>query len=136
MTVHPYPRCFYDLAPLGTRHSLERTPEGRAASRFDLEERDQMTAPGDHIQLNAADAKPMRDHFPAASLEIADRLLFAGEPPLVPGVGPIRWITVNAAGHAQEPSTPLFTAVTENVPEGRNISRFRPLVRFLLPRAP
>src|SRR5438874_5505628 len=123
VTVHPHPRRFHYLAPLGTRYRLERTPECRAAAGFDLEERNQMTSPGDHVQLDAADPKPMRDDLPASGLEVTDRLLLAGEPPLMPRVAPIRRIAMNAAGHAQEGSAPRSSDITETPPLGANISQ-------------
>ena len=61
-----------------------------------------MTAPGDQVQLDAADAKAMRDDLPAAGLEITDRLLFTGKAALVARVGPVRWIAVNAARHDEK----------------------------------
>ena len=48
-----------------------------------------MAAPGDQVQLDATDPKPMREDFPAARLEVTDRLLFTGEPPLMPRVAPV-----------------------------------------------
>jgi len=45
-----------------------------------------MTAPGDQVQLDPADAKAMRDDLPASRLEVADRLLLPREPALMPWV--------------------------------------------------
>jgi len=102
ITVHPNARRFYYFSPLGPCDSLERTPESRSAPSFDLDEGNQMTAPDHQVQLDSANAKAVRDDFPPAALEIPHRLLFAGEPPLMPGVAPIRWIAMNAARHSDK----------------------------------
>jgi len=73
VAVHPNARGFHDFSPFGTGHRLEGTPERRATTGFDLEERDEMTSPGDQVQLDPADAKAMRDDFPATTLQKADR---------------------------------------------------------------
>jgi len=47
-----------------------------------------MTSSGHEIQLDSADAKAMRDDFPATTLQKADRLFFTGKTTLVARVRP------------------------------------------------
>ncbi|HLQ16804.1 MAG TPA: hypothetical protein VK256_13230 [Candidatus Eisenbacteria bacterium] len=61
-----------------------------------------MPSAGDQVELDSADAKAVRDDFPAAALEIPHRVLFTGEPSLMTRIGPVRWITMNAAGHSDK----------------------------------
>ena len=115
MAVHPDPRRLHDFPPLGTGHCLEWTPKCCAPPSLDLNKGDQTTAPSDQVQFDAADAKPVRDDFPASRLEVPDRLFLPVETPLVPRVRPIRWIAMNAARHAQEPSIRSCPDITGSV---------------------
>ena len=100
--IHPDPRCLHDLAPLGTRDRLERAAEGRPAPRFDLDEGDDVPAPGDEVELDAAHPKAVRHDLPTSALEITDRLLFTGDAEAMAWIAPIRGIAVNATRHAAE----------------------------------
>lgn len=100
--IHPDPRRFHYLPPLGARDRLKRAAECHPTARFDFEEGNEVTAPGDEIQLDATDPKAVRYDLPALALEIANRLLFTGEATTVAIVGPIVGIAVNAARHAAE----------------------------------
>lgn len=102
VSVHPDPCRFHYLSALRTSHGFERASKCRAAPGFDLDEGNQMPSPGHQIQLDAADPKAMRNDIPATTLEKADGKLFAGEAPLMTGIGPARWIAVNTARHALE----------------------------------
>jgi hypothetical protein len=102
MTVHPDPRDFHDFPPLGTGHRFERASERPIPPRLDLEKGDQVAPTRDEIQLDPADAKAVSKNLPPPALEIPDRLLFAGETPLMSRVAPIRWITMKAAGHGDK----------------------------------
>src|SRR5205085_949088 len=75
------------------------TSKGHSAPRLHLDEGDQMPAPGDEVELDAAYAKAVRDDVPTLRLEKTDGLLFTGQPALMAGICPIRWIAVNAARH-------------------------------------
>ena len=61
-----------------------------------------MTSSGHQVQLDSADAKAVSDNVPTAALEIPDGVLFTGEPSLMSRIGPIRWITMNAARHGDK----------------------------------
>src|SRR5437764_697105 len=99
VAIHPNARRPDDFAPFGARYRLERTPKGHSAPRRHLDEGNQMPAPGDEIELDAAYAKSVRDNVPTLRLEKTDGLLFTGQPALMAGICPIRWIAVNAARH-------------------------------------
>src|SRR5207237_7278749 len=99
VAIHPNARRLDDFSPFGARHRLERTSKGHSAPRLHLDEGDQMAAPGDEVELDAAYAKAVRDDVPTLRLEKTDGLLFTGQPALMAGICPIRWIAVNAARH-------------------------------------
>src|SRR5712691_3572414 len=98
-SVHPDPRRLHDLAALGAGDRFEWAAERRVATSFDFEEGDQVAAACDEVQLDPADAKPVRDDLPPTALQKAHRLFLAGEPTLVPRVSPVRWIAVHPARH-------------------------------------
>ncbi len=96
-SVHPDPRRFHYFPPLGAGDRFERAPERRAAPGFDLDEGNQLTSSGHQVQLDSADAKAMGNDVPATALEKPNRVFFTGEAALVPRIGPIRGIAMNAA---------------------------------------
>jgi hypothetical protein len=100
--IHPDARCFHYFSPLGARHRFERAAERRVAARFHFEERDQVSAPRNEIELDSPHAEAVGDKLPTAALQKPDRLLFTGEAPLMSRVAPIRWITMNAARHSDK----------------------------------
>src|SRR5437660_1276420 len=59
--VHPDPRRLHELAPLRSRHRLERAPEGPAPPSLHLHEGHQVALPRDQVDLRMPYPKPMRD---------------------------------------------------------------------------
>ena len=78
--IHPDACHLHDLSSFSSRHRFERTAERQSAADFHFDEGDETTAPGDEIDLDSTNAKPMRHDFPATALKIANRLFFTGEP--------------------------------------------------------
>src|SRR5690242_803262 len=97
--VHPDPRRLHELAPLRSRHRLERAPEGPAPPSLHLHKGHQVALPRDQVDFRVSDPKPMRDNVASARQEVPDGLLLPGEAPLVALVGPVRRVSSDAASH-------------------------------------
>ena len=105
------PSRFAPLAPVTASNGL---PNAQSRPSLHFHKGDEHAPPGDEVDLDATNPKPVRDHLPATGLEVADRLLFAARGPPMPRVRPARWITVHAARHG---------AKVSSAPEGR-ITKF------------
>jgi len=100
--VHPHPGDFDDFAPLAPGHGLERTAEREAAPRLHFDERHESATPGDEVDLDAADTKPMGEDVPATGLQETNGLFFTGKTALMARIGPLFRITVNPARHGRK----------------------------------
>ena len=100
--IHPDACHLHYLSPFPSRHRFEWTAERESTADFHFDEGDETAAPGDEIDLDSTNAKPMRHDFPATALKIANRLFFTGEPSPMARVTPIRRIAVNAARHGDK----------------------------------
>src|SRR5881296_3263935 len=100
--VHPGSRRLHELAPLRSRHGLQRAAERRAAPRLDLDEGYQLAAARDQVDLRVPHPEAVRRHDPSLALQIAHRLLLGGEAALLALVLPRRGITSDAAPHERK----------------------------------
>src|SRR6266702_72010 len=118
IAVDPYPGRLHQLAPLGSRHRLERTPEGVPAAGLHLHECHQVSPSHDQVDLDAAGAKPVRHDRPAAGQQIVDRPLLPRQAALVALVGPGAGVTAKAALHAPQTIGAPTDDVTESMQAG------------------
>src|SRR5438552_9427751 len=118
IAVDPYPGRLHQLAPLGSRHRLERTPEGVPAAGLHLHECHQVSPSHDQVDLDAAGAKPVRHDRPAAGQQIVDRPLLPRQAALVALVGPGAGVTAKAALHAPQTIGAPTDDITESMQAG------------------
>src|SRR6266496_3168733 len=102
MPVDPAPGDLHHLAPLLTRHRLERRPEPLPAPHLHFEERDQPAAAGDEVDFGAPHPEAVGHDVPPLRLQVGDRLLLTGEAILVALVRPRRGVAAQTASHGRK----------------------------------
>jgi hypothetical protein len=98
---HPSPGCFDDFAPLGTGDGFEWTAKCHPPARLHFYKGNEVAPPRDDVDLDPANAKPVRHDIPATTLEVSDRLFFGRESKTMARITPLFRIAVDAARHVR-----------------------------------